>query len=296
MYISMSDEQRSRPGLWLSMAGEDFSVQSIDAGGILTRTFLAGREHEQTLLMLHGTGGHIENYSYNLAAHARYFKTYAIDLVGHGWSDKPVIAYEIDDYIAHVLRFLDAVGVDRVHLTGQSLGGWIGARLAARYPDRVGRLVLNTAGGFVMNRDAMQKAQRLGRAASGVQGTREAVRKRLEHLVHDPTCISAEMVDIRYAIYSSPDFAGTMERILCLQDPEIRSRNLLTPEELTKIRARTLVVWTDHDPMAGIEVGREMARLIPDSQFELISGCAHWPQFEQPERFNELQLAFLRAP
>jgi 2-hydroxy-6-oxonona-2,4-dienedioate hydrolase len=289
------NEPHLRPGLWLSLAGTEYAVQWINAGGIRTRTFLAGSAHEAPLLLLHGTGGHIENYSYNLAAHAQHFRTYAIDLVGHGWSDKPAITYEIDDYIDHVLHFLDAASIDRVHLSGQSLGGWIGARLASRHPDRVRRLVLNTAGGFVMNREAMQKAQQLGRAAAGVAMSRDTVKKRLEFLVHDPACISEEMIDIRYAIYSSPGYSETMEKILCLQNPETRSRNMLTAEELSRIRARTLVVWTDHDPIAGVQVGREMARLIPDSRFELMQGCAHWPQVEQPAQFNKLQLEFLRS-
>ena len=97
--------------------------------------------------------------------HAEDRPVMAIDLLGHGYTDKPDHDYAIADYGRHVLDVLDARGWDRVHISGESLGGWIAAKLAADHPDRVEKLVLNTAGGFTANPAVMERLRALSLAA-----------------------------------------------------------------------------------------------------------------------------------
>jgi 2-hydroxy-6-oxonona-2,4-dienedioate hydrolase len=123
--------------------------------------------------------------------------------------------------------------------------------------------------------------------------TLETVRHRLEWLVFDPATMTDEMVAIRHRIYSQPGMVKAMERVLCLQDEPTRRPFLLTPDRLSKIRHRTLVLWTSHDPTAPVEVGREAASHIPDSEFVVMEDCGHWPQFEKPDEFNRIHLNFL---
>jgi 2-hydroxy-6-oxonona-2,4-dienedioate hydrolase len=123
--------------------------------------------------------------------------------------------------------------------------------------------------------------------------TREVIRKRLEFVMLDPADVSEELVEIRRSIYQQPDFDKVMERILCLQIPEGRQRNMFTEDQLRSIQAPTCVVWTTHDPTAPVSIGQKFAELIPQSEFHVMEDCAHWPQFEQAEIFNEIQLDFL---
>ena len=132
--------------VWSDLQGIAFDQGYVDANGIRTRYLHAGQSDKPGLIFLHGTGGHAEAYTRNLAAHARHFNTYAIDLLGHGYTDKPDYDYEISRYIEHLLGFIDAMGMDRVSLSGESLGGWIAGAFAVAHPERVDRLVLNTAG------------------------------------------------------------------------------------------------------------------------------------------------------
>ena len=80
---------------------------------------------------------------------------------------------------------------------------------------------------------------------------------------------------------------------MALQDPEIRARNLLGPNEYGSITAPTLVVWTSDDPTADVAEGRRIASMIPGARFEVMPGCGHWPQYEDPKTFNRLHLDFL---
>ena len=116
--------------LWGDLRGAVFEQGYLDAGGIRTRYLHSGSKGKPVLLLLHGTSGHAECYSRNLAAHGAHFDTYAIDMVGHGWSDKPDTPYEIDVYVEHLRVVLDTLGCARAHISGESLGGWVAARFA----------------------------------------------------------------------------------------------------------------------------------------------------------------------
>lgn len=280
--------------IWTDLRAGSFEQGYLDAGGIRTRYLHSGARGKPVLILLHGTGGHAEAYSRNLIAHGGHFDTWAIDMVGHGWSDKPLAPYEIDVYVEHLRAVLDAIGTERAHVSGESLGGWVAARFALKYPSRLDRLVLNTTGGATMDPAVMQRIKTLTMAAVS-NPTWETVQARLAWLMADPSTVTDDLVACRQAIYRAPGMAAAMPHILCLQEPEIRARNNLSEAEWSAIRAPTLVLWTDKDPTAAAEVGQRIARLIPGAEFTMMERCGHWPQFEDAPRFNELHLKFLLA-
>lgn len=278
---------------WTTILDEPFEQRWVDAGGVRTRMLATGRPQDPALIFLHGTGGHAEAFIRNLGTHAAHFRTSAIDMIGHGWTDPPADdGFEIDDYVRHLVAFMDAEGIATASLSGESLGGWVAARFALQHPERLDRLVLNTAGGRTFDAAVMDRIRRLSLEA--VRGaSRDTVRARLEWLMADPSRVTEELVTTRLAIYRQPGFVDTMERLLCLQEPEVRRRNLLSDDDLTRIEAPTLVVWTSHDPTGAVEVGEQFARLIPDARLVVMDGCGHWPQFEAADEFNRLHLEFL---
>ena len=279
---------------WIDLRAGAFEQGYLKAGSYRTRYLHAGSKALPPLILLHGTGGHAECYSRNLVQHGAHFDTYAIDLVGHGYSDKPSFPYEIDTYVEHVRAVIDTLGFSKIRLSGESLGGWIGARFALKYPTRVERLVLNTTGGATMNPDVMQRIKMLTLAAVE-NPSWDTVKARLEWLMADPATVTDDLIACRQAIYKSPGMREAMPHILCLQEPDIRLRNNLTDAEWRAIKAPTLVLWTDKDPTAAAEVGERLARLIPNSQFALMKQCGHWPQFEDPATFNALHIKFLQG-
>ncbi|GKY88272.1 alpha/beta fold hydrolase [Sinisalibacter aestuarii] len=285
----MSDFHNS---IWTDLTGVAFSQGYIDAGGIRTRFISSGTPDKPLLLLLHGTGGHAEAYSRNFASHGEHFWTVAIDLIGHGWSDKPASGYEVKDYGAHVLAVMQALGRDRAHVSGESLGGWVAAWLAVHHPDKVDRLVLNTAGGWTAHPEVMERIKRLSMEAVNDPNP-ERIRTRLEFLMHDTSKVNDDLVEVRRAIYAQPGMIGAMEGILCLQEMDIRRRNMFSDEETGTITAPTLVLWTSHDPTATPEEGRRISELIPGARYEVMNGCGHWPQFEDADTFNRLHLDFL---
>jgi len=279
-------------GIWGSLLGTDFSITHRQIGNWNTRVLETGTGDE-LLILLPGTGGHLEAYSRNLAKLGSQFRVVAYDWPGHGFTSLAQADLELPAYLEHLDGVIDSFGAESVHLCGESLGGWVAAKYAAAHPERVRRIVLNTPGGTMSAPDVMARIRDLSQAAAD-DPTEERIRKRLEWLMADPASVTDELVEVRQAIYSQPGFAQSMRHILCLQDPTIRQRNLITDDELAAIRAETLVVWTSDDPSGPAAAGLQMAERIPAARFALIEGAGHWPQWEQSAVFNELVANFLR--
>ncbi|EUA07657.1 alpha/beta hydrolase fold family protein [Mycobacterium kansasii 732] len=278
--------------LWSDLQGVPFEQGYLIAAGIRTRYLRAGDPGKPALVLLHGSGGHAEAYVRNLAAHGEHFWTWSIDMLGHGYTDKPGHPLEIRHYVEHLMAVVRSIGADRVKLSGESLGGWVAARAAVDHPDVVDRLVLNTAGGSRADPAVMARIVTLSMAAAE-NPTWEAVQARIKWLMADKSKDYDDLVAARQRIYRQPGFVAAMRDIMALQDPEIRARNLLGPGDYGAITAPTLVLWTTHDPTADVGEGRRIASMIPGARFEVMPGCGHWPQYEDAKTFNRLHLDFL---
>ena len=280
--------------LWADFRHTALSQGWLDARGIRTRYLQAGEVGKPPLLLLHGVGGHAEAYARNLAAHARHFDTWSIDMIGHGWSDKPDHPLEISHYVDHILRFMDARGWQRAHISGESLGGWVATRLAADHPDRVGRIVLNTAGGSRAEPAVMARIKELSTRAA-TDPSWDFIKARLEWLMADKSAVNDDLIACRQAIYAPPGFARAMANAMVLQDMEVRTRNLIRPEDYARIQAKTLVLWTSHDPTADVTEGRRISEMIPGALFAVMQDCGHWPQWEDSATFNRWHINFLQG-
>lgn len=296
MEEASNDASATRPphrSIWADLQGVAFDQGYVDAAGIRTRYLHAGEKGKPALIFIHGTGGHAEAYVRNLAAHGEHFDTWAIDMLGHGFTAKPDGPYVIPDYVAHLGAFMSAVGIDAASLSGESLGGWVAAHFAIAHPGRVARLVLNTASGDKVNREALAKLREMSMAAVA-DPSYERIKGRLEWLMHRKSHVNDDLVASRQSIYAQPAMKQAIHSILALHTPEARERWAITPEQWRALDKPTLVLWTDHDPTATVEVGRQLADAIPGSKFVVMAGCGHWPQYEDAETFNRVHIDFLK--
>lgn len=284
--------EHTHTSVWSDLAEVEFSQGFIDAGGYRTRYLHAGDPAKPALILLHGITGHAEAYVRNLQAHAQHFSVWAIDLIGHGYSAKPEHPLEIPHYLDHVQRFMAAIGVERAHFSGESLGGWVTARLAQQHPERVDRIVLNTMGGTMANPAVMERLYTLSMEAAN-DPSWERVKARLEWLMADPAMVTDDLIRTRQRIFQQPDWRMACEMNMALQDPEIRRRNMISDDDLGRISAPALVIWTTKDPSGPVDEGRRIAELIPSGRLEVIENAGHWPQYEQTEIFNRIHLDFL---
>jgi 2-hydroxy-6-oxonona-2,4-dienedioate hydrolase len=257
---------------------------------VRTRVLRAGDGPD--LVLLHGTGGHLEAYARDIAGLATGFRVTAYDMVGHGWSDLPDRPYTIDVLSGHLIGLLDALDISTAHLSGESLGGWVAAWTAAHYSERVGRLVLNTPGNIANKPEVMARLRETTLAA--VRDPSEAtVRRRVEFLFHHTEMVTDELVTLRRAVYSRPGFLRAISNTLVLQDPEIRKNFAWDPGWVGKIGAPTLLLWTDHDPTGGLDEAAMLLDWLPDARLHVIEDAGHWPQWEKREEYLRVHHDFL---
>lgn len=278
--------------LWTDLADVPYAVEYVDAGGLRTRALRAGSG--EPVVLLHGTSGHLEAFVRNVAVLSADYECHAIDMMGHGYTDSPGVPYRIPGYVQHVLDYLDARGIESAHFIGESLGGWVSGRLAADHPERVRTLALVAAGGTVAKPEVMERIKTSTRHAVTTDD-RDLTRRRLELLMHDPAHVTEELVDVRHAIYHRPEFVANIDHLLCLQEMENRTQDLLTPEQMGRITAPTRVVWGAENPFGDVPEARAMSEAIPGSELAIYPECGHWPQHEHADRFNKETLAFLAA-
>ncbi|QEE60411.1 alpha/beta hydrolase [Salinibacterium sp. dk2585] len=284
--------ERPFASVWSDLAALEFSQGYIDAGGYRTRYLHAGDTSKPALLMLHGITGHAEAYSRNLRAHSEHFSCWAIDFIGHGYSSKPEHPLEITHYIDQVLAFMDGIGAEKVYITGESLGGWVAAKLAQLHPEKVERIVLNTMGGTMANPVVMERLLTLSTDAAN-DPSWERVKARLEWLMADPSMVTDDLIKTRQAIFQQPDWKMACQMNMALQDLETRKRNMLSDGDLAAITVPAMVLWTTKDPSGPVDEGRRIASLIPGAKLAVMENCGHWPQYEDTETFDRLHLNFL---
>jgi 2-hydroxy-6-oxonona-2,4-dienedioate hydrolase len=278
--------------VWSDLNQVSFEQGFIDAGGYRTRYLHAGDRSKPTLLMLHGITGHAEAYVRNLKAASEHFSVWAIDFIGHGYSAKPEHPLEIKHYVDHVFKFMDAIGVEKVYMTGESLGGWVTARIASDHPEKVERILLNTMGGTMANPVVMERLYSLSMEAAA-DPSWERVKARLEWLMADPTMVTDDLIKTRQMIFQQPEWQMACEMNMALQNMEIRERNMLTDDDLRKISVPALVLWTTKDPSGPVDEGRRISELIPGAELAVMENCGHWPQYEDTATFNKILLDFL---
>lgn len=283
--------------IWVHLLGA--STKFVDANGMRTRYIEAGSG--DPLIMLHGSGGHCEAYHKNVVPLSEHFHVYALDMAGHGYTDNHPTTPGSEGIADHILRFMDTLGIQKAHFAGESLGGAVSAKLALEHPDRVNKIVFITGAGLEMGEEANKLAApgresfaRLTAAATG-NPTKQTIRDRLAWLFAEPDkSITDELVDVRYTIYARR--AKLAEKAPAQTAPARGGVGVqLTPERLREIKHPFFFLWTEHNPSMPWQAAEMAHKAMPGSRFHIIKNAGHWPQYEQPEEFNQQVIDFLKS-
>ena len=277
--------------IWSDLANIPFKLHYVNAGGINTRVLEAGSG--EPLVLLHGTGGHIEAYARNIPELSKHFRVICIDMVGHGYTDKPDRPYGIDFYSEHLLNVLKALNLTKIYLSGESLGGWVAAWFAAEHPEYIHSMVLNTPGN-INNKPEVMAALKQSTVKAVLEANYENVKTRLEWLMYDKSQVTDELINVRYDIYTQPSYQKAVHNIVYLQDVEARKQYAWDASWCQNISVPTLLCWTSHDPTSTVEESFGLQAIIPNSELAVIDEAGHWPQWEKVEEFNAVLIEYFK--
>ena len=296
----MTEFDNDHRSIWTFLDHLAFSQGYVEAAGVKTRYVQAGPKNAPPLVMIHGLGGSWEAFIANFAAHAEHFNTFAIDLVGHGYSDKPDRVLAVEDYVAQLKGFIDAMKLGRVSLLGLSVGGWTSTKFTARYPELVDRLIVMSAWGRKRTLTEQESKENMReseekRLKAVDHPTWEAIDKVFAGLIADPKDRMPDFLALRLRVYKQPGMSKTMRNVFGGLAPDVWEKNKLTDAELSSVKPPTLVVACVDHPDIFLTTAYEYRDLIPGAKFAELTGASHWPQWECADALNKISLEFLRA-
>ena len=277
----------------------------VQSRGCLTRLIEVGND-KPPLILLHGGGGHAETFSRNLNTLATVCRPIAMDFIWHGMSSSPPFSagraedevHWLRQFTLQVLDLMEALGLESASFEGESLGGWVALDLAINFPEKVSAIVLNTAWGIALDKDWVQEgaadldALRETSVAALKNPTLETLRSRLEWLM-PLGGVTDELVSLRQALWSIPETReALLEYYERLFSPGIEDFYFGEPDIRT-IQSPTLVLWTDKNPIHGVDAAERLHQLVEGSALHVMEGCAHWPQWERPEEHDAVVCQFL---
>ena len=242
------------------------------------------------ILFLHGSGTGVTaaaNWWLNLPVLSEQGRCIAIDSIGYGQS---VVAqnteYGIKEWVRHAVRVLDALGIEKTWIVGNSLGGWLAFQFAIDFPERLLGIVSMGTGG----------AKLTGALAghSNPNLTEAGIRKTLELFVVDKSLVTDELVSLRYQSALNDTASDRLAEVVAARDRD-RTELPLDFDVLSRLDVPVLLIHGVQDVVIPVSRTWELLNVIPNADVHIFSQCGHWSQVERAEEFNTVITQYLSA-
>jgi pimeloyl-ACP methyl ester carboxylesterase len=250
------------------------------------------------LVFVHGLSGSWQNWLENIPEFARDHRVIAVDLPGFGASPMPPEKISISGYGRWLDGLFDALGIEGAAVVGNSMGGFIAAETAIKFPHRIERLVLVSAAGLTIEHQRNERLLRLMEAGENIAqfvtahamaqskwlvGRPRGRRALMWFVAAHPERLHPALVAEQVHGAGKPGFLPALD---AMTDYPIRDR-------LADITCPTLIVWGSKDMLVPIKDAHEFDRLIGDSRLVVYEDTGHVAMLERPDRFNADLRAFL---
>jgi pimeloyl-ACP methyl ester carboxylesterase len=254
-----------------------------------------GEGEGEPVVFVHGLGGQWQNWLENIPRVARERRVIALDLPGFGRSAMPREEITIRNYARTVEALCQQLGLGRIALVGNSMGGFVSAEVVIDYPERVERLVLVSAAGISSANVHRAPTLLTGRVAAAIvaytaarqcQMARRPVTRHMALwlVARHPARLAADLAwEAMIKGAGKPGFQDALRANLVY---DFRER-------LPEIGCPTLIVWGENDSVISVRDAAEFERLIADSRKLVMKDTGHVPMLERPVAFNEVLTDFL---
>jgi 2-hydroxy-6-oxonona-2,4-dienedioate hydrolase len=256
------------------------------------KTFLVSAGSGHPLILIHGASpgaSSLINWKLNLEPLADAgFAVYAYDQPGFGYTDNPS-DHSIEYRVRHAKALIEALRLDRYHVVGNSVGGYIAARLALD-DDRGKSFVTTTSGSLSPAGSAASQtlAQKHAADLREYEPSMDNMRKLTFGTIFNKALVTEELVRERYEMSIGKNYEAQVGRRTAAKQQPVY-------DELSKLRVKSLLLWGNNDAGVSVERGVELFQRIPGAEFHLFDKCAHWVQWDRADRFNRLVIDFLKS-
>lgn len=246
--------------------------------------YLESGNSKNTLVLIHGLGASAERWEHVTPLFSKNYRVIIPDLIGFGYSDKPIADYTPEFFSEFLRNFLDVTGIKRPHIVGSSLGGQVTAEYAASNPDNLEKLILVSPAGVMKQSTPALDAYIMAALYPNEQSAKNA----FEMMEGSGKEIDKKIVDTFIERMQLPNAKlAFMSTILGLKNAEIITK------KLQNLLAPTLLIWGSDDPVIPIQHADEFVNAIKDCQFYKMDGCGHTPYVQDPVNFASVVTNFL---
>lgn len=240
------------------------------------------------ILFLHGSGTGVTaaaNWWNNLEDIAEDYRCIAIDSIGYGQSiAAPDTEYGIKEWVRHAVRVLDALGIEKTWIVGNSLGGWLAFQFALDYPERLLGIISMGTGGA--------KLTKALKGHSNPTLTEEGIRDTLELFVVDKSLVTDELVKLRYESALNDTASDRLKEVVAARDRD-RTELPLDFDKLAKLDIPVLLIHGTEDNVIPVSRTWDILNTVPNADAHIFSQCGHWSQVERAEEFNQVIKSWL---
>jgi len=246
-----------------------------------------GRASAPAVLMIQGLGADKHGWNMQRIPLALHYRVIAFDNRGAGRSDKPFANYSLEQMADDAIAVLDAVGVERAHIVGASMGGAITQIIGLKYPERVISLVLACT---ACRNHAWRKELLQHWATTATERGMSAMTREAARWVIGPRSFRRLLPAIGWLGPLGPNrpahgFAAQVRAILDVEET--------VADQLAQVAAPTLVVVGNQDILTPRGDSEEIADRLPNAELVVISGAAHGLMVEHATTFNRVLIEFL---
>jgi len=250
----------------------------------------AGSAANPKVILLHGMGGDMNNWSLTLPALAAKYHVFVPDQIGFGKSDKPIMNYRVATLVEFLDVFCKKLGIEKASLVGNSLGAWTAAAFAIAHPQKVEKLVM--AGGSGLSSKRWNGPVLTKELYPILNPSTTAEMKRVfEMIFYNKALFSDAAIEVAFTNRLKRNSGQVVNALI---ESMLRGEDYVD-EKVKTIKAPTLVVWGREDRLTPLAMGEAFAKDIPGAQLLVFDQCAHVPQLEKPAEFNAAVLKFLAA-
>lgn len=246
----------------------------------------------ETVLFLHGSGPGVSgwsNFSGNFPTFAEKFHTLVPDMPNFGASyDADLDRVYPEVSAEHMIRFMDELGVEKAHLVGNSMGGYVAAQMALDFPDRVGRMALMGPGGLAQSLFSPFTSEGARRLWDFLANPSNATMEGwVDTMVGNRSVITEELIETRTQRALAPGMIDRAKGVFGSLGQHA-SKHTAPWQRATKLTHETLIIWGRDDRMLPYEQAHFAFRQLPNAELHVFSNCGHWAQIEQKEAFNRI--------
>ncbi len=266
------------------------SLQTVHAGGIDWPYLAGGKATGEPVVLVHGFGGDKDNWTLYAPYLTPHHRLLCPDLPGFGENDRNVDReYSVRAQARRLGEFLDALGVGRCHLAGNSMGGFIALQFALDFPERLSSLaLLDNAGVAGANVSDLQRAIERGENALELK-TMADVDRLLAFVYFKPPFMPRQFK--RVLLEDAQANAAVLDKVFwILADEGIAG---VLNARLAEVQVPTLIVWGRHDQLIDVSAVEELHRGIPQSVAVILEHVGHVPMLEAPQETAQHHLALL---